>query len=212
FWNAPLAMEGHAARACEAALAMQARLQALNREWKAEAEAGSRAFIPVNIGIGLNTGMASVGNFGSDQRFTYSCLGDEVNLASRLEGLCKTYGVGIVVGENTRQQISTFATLELDLVMVKGKTEPEHVHALVGGPKLASSERFSFLADCQAAFVALYRAGQFAEALRAIEPCVAAAEAAGWKQGYYDVMRARLANLVDGAPTDWNGVYVAKEK
>ena len=88
FWNAPLNLEHHAARACEAALAMQARLIELNAEWKAEAEAEGRLHIPVNIGIGLNTGQATVGNFGSTPRLTYSCLGDEVNLASRLEGQC----------------------------------------------------------------------------------------------------------------------------
>ena len=100
---------------------------ALNEEWQAEAEAEGRQHIPVNIGVGLNTGHASVGNFGSTQRFTYSCLGDEVNLASRLEGQCKTYGVGIIIGDNTAEQVPDFATLELDLVMVKGKTEPERV-------------------------------------------------------------------------------------
>ena len=212
FWNAPLAMEDHAARACEAALGMQARLRELNRQWKAEAEAEGHGYIPVHVGIGLNTGMASVGNFGSDQRFTYSCLGDEVNLASRLEGQCKTYGVGIVVGDKTRRKIPAFATLELDLVMVKGKTEPERIHALVGDSDLARSPAFRGLADSQGALLAFYRAGRFAEALRAIDPCVAAAEAAGWKQGYYDVMRARVISLVDKPPADWNGVYVAKEK
>ena len=87
----------------------------------------------MNIGIGLNTGQASVGNFGSTQRFTYSCLGDDVNLASRLEGQCKTYGVGIIIGDKTRLQVPDYAALELDLIMVKGKTEPERVHALLGG-------------------------------------------------------------------------------
>ena len=112
---------------------MQARLIELNEEWKAEAEAEGRQHIPVNIGIGLNTGQASVGNFGSTQRFTYSCLSDDVNLASRLEGQCKTYGVGIIIGDKTRLQVPDYAALELDLVMVKGKTEPERVHALLGG-------------------------------------------------------------------------------
>jgi len=212
FWNAPLETQGHAAHACEAALAMQARLGQLNAEWKTEAEAEGRQHIPVNIGVGLNTGTASVGNFGSDQRFTYSCLGDEVNLASRLEGQCKTYGVGIIVGDNTCQQIPAFATIELDKVMVKGKTEPETIHALLGGPELASSAEFRTLVERQTAFLQHYRTGSFAEALEAIGACVAAAEAIGWQQGYYDMMRGRIDGLIDEPPTDWNGVYVAKEK
>ncbi len=212
FWNAPVTVEGHAVRACETALAMQARLRVLNEEWKAEAEASSRRHIPVNVGIGLNTGPASVGNFGSSQRFTYSCLGDEVNLASRLEGLCRTYEVAIIVGANTRSRISHFAAVELDLVMVKGKTEPEPIHCLVGDADLATSSAFRALAERQEAFLAAYRGGAFVEAMAMIDSCNAAAASAGWHQGYYAVMRARLDELIVNAPSDWTGVYVAREK
>jgi adenylate cyclase len=212
FWNAPLPIEAHAGHACAAALEMQARLRILNDEWKAEAEAEGRTHIPVNIGIGLNTGLATVGNFGSTQRLTYSCLGDEVNLASRLEGQCKTYGVGVIVGDNTCQQVPTFAMLELDMVMVKGKTEPARVFALVGGKAIAESAAFETLVDRQAGLLVLYRTGSFVEALELIPECVAAAEAVGWHQSYYDMMRARIDELIDESPPDWNGVYVAKEK
>ncbi len=164
FWNAPLDVPGHAARGCDTALAMHVRLNSLNEEWKAEAEAAGRKHIPVNIGIGLNTGLATVGNFGSTQRLTYSCLGDEVNLASRLEGQCKTYGVGTIVGEKTCLEVPEFATLELDMVMVKGKTEPARIYALLGDQELAKSPAFQALVDRQSAFLQLYRAGKFAEA------------------------------------------------
>src|SRR5258708_1877053 len=125
FWNAPLAVEHHATRACDTALAMQARLRELNADWKAEADSAGRGYIPVNIGIGLNTGQASVGNFGSLQRFTYSCLSDDVNLAARLEGQCKTYGAGIIIGDKTRLQVPGYPPLELDLVTAKAKTGPD---------------------------------------------------------------------------------------
>jgi adenylate cyclase len=212
FWNAPLAMEGHAARACDTALAMQERLRTLNEEWQAEAEREGREHIPVNVGVGLNTGNASVGNFGSTQRFTYSCLGDEVNLASRLEGQCKTYGVAIVIGDNTRAQVPGYATLELDMIMVKGKTEPERVHALLGGVALAATPAYRTLVEHQAAFLASYRAGRFAESLVLIESCEAAAEAVGWRQGYYEMMRARVTSFIAEPPADWMGVHVAREK
>jgi adenylate cyclase len=212
FWNAPLTIEAHAARAAEAALAMQARLVTLNEEWKAEAEAEGRSHIPVNIGIGLNTGHASVGNFGSEQRLTYSCLGDQVNLASRLEGQCKTYAVGIVIGENTAKQIPDFATLELDLIMVKGKTEPARAFALLGDATVAQTPAYRELVERQAAFLELYRAGKFAEALELIDGLIGAAAATGWKQGYYDMMRERIHGLIEEPPSEWNGVYVAKEK
>jgi adenylate cyclase len=212
FWNAPLAVEGHAALACETALAMQARLSALNEEWQHEATAAGRTHIPVNIGIGLNTGRASVGNFGSTQRFTYSCLGDDVNLASRLEGQCKTYGVGIIIGEKTRAQVPDHAVLELDLIMVKGKTEPERVYALLGGIALAKTPAYHTLVQRQAVLLAHYRTGGFVEAMERIDDCQAAAAAVGWQQGYYDMMRVRIDGLIDDSPPDWTGVYVAKEK
>jgi len=209
FWNAPLYVDRHAARACETALAMQARLIELNGEWKAEAEAEGRPHIPVSIGIGLNTGEATVGNFGSKQRLTYSCLGDEVNLASRLEGQCKPYGVGIIIGENTWRQVSDFATLELDLVLVKGKTTPERMYALLGDESAAARPEYQILLDRQIAFLLLYRTGSFAESLPVIAECAAAAEAFGWRQGYYAAMRRRVDSLIDDSPPDWNGVHVA---
>ena len=212
FWNAPLDVDRHAALACDTALAMQARLIELNEEWKAEAEAEGRQHIPVNIGIGLNTGPASVGNFGSMQRFTYSCLSDDVNLAARLEGQCKTYSVGIIIGDKTRLQVPDYAALEIDLVMVKGKTEPERVHALVGGFAEAQTAAYHELVRQQAAFLAQYRIGGFVEALELIDGCEAAAAAVGWQQGYYDMMRVRVDGLIDDSPHDWTGVYVAKEK
>jgi len=212
FWNAPLAVPDHARRACGAALAMQERLTALNQEWQAEAAAEGRRHIPVNIGVGLNTGPASVGNFGSEQRFTYSCLGDDVNLASRLEGQCKTYGVGIIIGDKTRAQADDFATIELDLIMVKGKTEPERVFALLGDATTAQTPRYLALMEKQGEFLQRYRSGGFADALGMIDACDAAAEAAGWRQGYYEMMRERLKSLMDDPPADWTGVYVAKEK
>jgi len=83
-------------------------------------------------GIGINTGPASVGNMGSKQRFAYSALGDTVNLASRLEGQTKAYGVRILLSEATARQVADMAVLELDLLRVKGKTEPVRIYTLVG--------------------------------------------------------------------------------
>ena len=212
FWNAPLAIEGHAARACDTALSMQEELKTLNEVWRKEAEAENRKHIPVKIGVGLNTGNASVGNFGSTQRFTYSCLGDEVNLASRLEGQCKAYRVDVIIGDNTRQQVPGYAAIELDYVMVKGKTEPERMHALIGGPEIAQEPAFADLEKAQAAFLEEYRAGGFAEALDLLPACEALADAVGWRSGYYEMMRERVDKLIDDSPPDWTGVYVASEK
>src|SRR5678809_1143932 len=88
-----------------------------------EAREAGREHRPLAIGVGINTGIACVGNMGSTQRFGYSVLGDPVNLASRLEGQSKAYGVNIVIGESTADKVRDFAQIELDLIKVKGKNE-----------------------------------------------------------------------------------------
>jgi len=132
FWNAPLDDAEHARHACASALAMFEYLPKLNDQLKSEAEAEQRAFHPIKIGIGLNTGDCVVGNMGSDRRFDYSVLGDAVNLASRLEGQSKTYGMNVVIGPETRAQAPEFAAIELDRLAVKGKKEAVTIHGLLG--------------------------------------------------------------------------------
>ena len=103
FWNAPLRDPGHELNACEAALEMLRRVETLNRQREQQAQETGQRFIPIKIGVGINTGKCVVGNMGSDLRFNYSVLGDAVNLASRLEGQTKSYGVSVVVGSKTAQ-------------------------------------------------------------------------------------------------------------
>src|SRR5260370_37139262 len=102
---------------------MLAELERSNSELKDEAEAGGRVFHSIAIGVGINTGECVVGNMGSDERFAYTAMGDAVNLASRLEGQSKTYGVSIVIGEATRDAAPAWAPLGLDLIAGKGKGE-----------------------------------------------------------------------------------------
>ncbi len=128
FWNAPLLEDTHAASACRAALRMQAQVGRLNDLWAAEAAARGEAVAHVQLGIGLNTGDCCVGNVGSPQRFDYSILGDVVNIASRLEGTTKTYGVPIIVGEKTALAAPSLAFLEIASVKVRGKERPERIY------------------------------------------------------------------------------------
>ena len=125
-FNAPLDLPEHPARACRAALRMIEHLGELNREFEA------KGFPRIEIGIGINTGEAVVGNMGADIRFDYTAIGDTVNLASRLEGLTKQYGVSIIVSEAVREAAGEcFLFRELDLVRVKGKHKPVSVHELL---------------------------------------------------------------------------------
>src|SRR5258708_32571161 len=133
----------HELNACEAALDMLDRVDNLNREREQAAKENNAQFIPIHIGVGINSGQCVVGHMGSDLRFDYSVLGDSVNLASRLEGQCKSYGLPIIIGSRTANVArDKFAVLELDFIAVKGKKEPEVVYAIVGRNDLANSGRF----------------------------------------------------------------------
>tara|TARA_B100001057_G_scaffold479326_1_gene550846 strand:- start:463 stop:1944 length:1482 start_codon:yes stop_codon:yes gene_type:complete len=117
FWNAPLNTPGHEKLAVRTALQMQKELKKLNRELKKE------KLPEINIGIGINTGQALVGNMGSDQRFDYSVIGDDVNLASRLESSSKELGHTLVIGEKTKKKCKGYKFKSLGIIEVKGKTE-----------------------------------------------------------------------------------------
>jgi len=158
FWNAPLDDPDHAANACRAALEMVETLDALNERWRAQAEAEGRTFHRVRIGVGLNTGECCVGNMGSEQRFDYSAIGDDVNLASRLEGLTKEYGVDVIGGEKTAAAAPGMAWLALGETSVKGKTAPVRIHALAGDETVAASEAFAELERRHDALMAAVRA------------------------------------------------------
>ena len=169
FWNAPLDDTEHPSHACSAALRMMGEMRGLNERWREEAEAKGRPFKPVKLGIGLNTGICCVGNLGSETRFDYSVIGDNVNVASRLEGQSKTYDVGTIVGETTTARAPDFAFLELDLLKVKGKTEATRIFALLGDSALKQSHAFIELAERHAEFLQRFRAQDWdgAEALAA---------------------------------------------
>src|SRR5260370_5399131 len=109
---------------------MLERIDVLNKTGEQEAQEGGHPYIPINVGVGLNTGVCVVGNMGSDLRFDYSVLGDSVNLASRLEGQSKEYGFPIIVGSKTALAVKDkIAILELAFIMVKGKNEPHIIYA-----------------------------------------------------------------------------------
>jgi len=145
FWGAPLLEENHARNAIIAGLDMLSTLERLQPHFK------ERGWPPIHIGVGINSGRVSVGNMGSEVRVAYTVMGDEVNLASRLEGLTKQYGVGIIVGENTRNAVTDFTYRELDHVRVKGKDKPVVIYEPIGltselgQEKLAEIEAFHTL-------------------------------------------------------------------
>jgi adenylate cyclase len=213
FWNAPLDDSEHQTNACEAALDMLERVAELNKERQAEAEAGGHAYIPLNIGVGLNTGTCVVGNMGSDLRFDYSVFGDSVNLASRLEGQSKEYGFPIIVGSKTALAArEKFAILELDFIMVKGKSEPEVIYAIAGRGDVAHLPRFQRLRNLTIEMLACYRSRDWDGALAAIARGRRTDEADTLK-ALFDLYEVRIRGFRENPPPqDWNGAYALMTK
>ena len=213
FWNAPLDDKEHQINACEAAIDMLERIDVLNKTREVEAQEGGYTFIPINVGVGLNTGTCVVGNMGSNLRFDYSVLGDTVNLASRLEGQTKEYGFSIIVGSRTAMAVKEkFAILELDFIMVKGKKEPEVIYAIAGRQDTANSERFQRLRNLTIEMLACYRNRDWDGALDAIERG-RKTDLADSLEYLYDMYEERLhAYKEDPPPPDWNGAFQLLKK
>jgi adenylate cyclase len=189
FWNAPIESVGHAKLAVKTALEMMESLDDFNKEITAE---GIPAF---GMGLGINTGTVVVGNMGSDQRFDYTCLGDAVNTASRLEGQSKNYGVRIVLGPETANQVKDeYDVFEMDCIAVKGKTEGVRIYT-IGKQD-----------EAQNVFLYWYYEGKWKESIRIAKQQILAKNQ---MSEYYTLM---LERLEQGKPNDWHGVYKATTK
>jgi adenylate cyclase len=213
FWNAPLDDADHEANACDAALEMLARAEALNIELKREAETNGGVYMPLRIGIGLNSGPCVVGNMGSDFRFNYSVLGDTVNLASRLESRTKDYRLSMVIGARTAERAKAkFATMEIDLIQVKGKKQPEVVFTVLGRVQTEEDPRCRDLRELNGQMLACYRKQQWDEAVTLLERCRKLGN--GFEvAGLYDMYEERIAMYRAEPPLpDWDGVYEAESK
>ena len=213
FWNAPLYDPTHELNACEAALDMLDRVEALNREREEAARSASVPFIPIQIGVGINTGTCVVGNMGSDLRFDYSVLGDSVNLASRLEGQCKSYGLPIIIGSRTAQAATDrFAILELDFIAVKGKKEPEVVYAIVGREDMVHSGKFQRWREINMKMLSRYRHRDWAAALAAIDEGGSVDDENRFKTLYRVYAERIRAFQQHPPPDDWDGAYALETK
>ena len=164
FWNAPLDVPDHTRRAVEATLAMRDALARFNREQAVRAHAGQKVVCDIRMGVGLNTGLCSVGNMGSIQRFDYSALGDPMNLAARLEALTKTYGVDALATSAIVERTRGFAWIEIDEVKVKGRSSPTRLFALFGDEAVAATDAFQDWAGQHARMREASRSGHSAEA------------------------------------------------
>src|SRR6202162_1825383 len=204
FWGAPFEEEGHAARGCNAALEMMKRVRELQKEWEAQGKPS------LDIGIGLNTGVASVGNMGSSLRYGYTALGDSVNLASRLEGLNKDYGTHILVNETTflATKDSGFVFRELDLIRVKGKLQPVVIYELVTAAADLSADTQARLDRFQQAR-ALFQQRRWLDAQSAFQSILDQWPDDGPSRAYW----TRCQDYIfSEPPSNWDGVFTMTHK
>jgi adenylate cyclase len=205
FWNAPLDDENHAKNAVRTGLQMMGSLDAFNQEVTAE---GIPAF---GMGLGINTDTVVVGNMGSSQRFDYTCLGDGVNLAARLEGQSKPYGVKIVLGPKTAEQVmDEFFVLELDKIAVKGKKVGVTIYTVLEMYPGAHGEYEMARSDHEE-MLAAYRKRHFEHAIFLCDTLTG--EFDGQMDGYYEAWKDRCREMkLAKLPLDWDGTYVATSK
>ncbi len=192
-FNAPVEVKNHADRACISALNMVKVLEEMNPRFK------NSFGVELEVGIGINTGEAVVGNMGSHQRFDYTAIGDTVNLASRLEGLNKLYGTRIILSEHTVKSLKGFfLTRKLDRVVVKGKTRPVEIYELMEDTPQNRNSKEVFEKALN-----LYFEGKFEEAITLFREIGDAPS---------KVFLKRCRYLIKNPPQSWNGIYTAEEK
>ncbi len=207
FWNAPLDETKHCKDAVKAALEMLGSLDGFNNSISEE------GVPPFGMGIGINTGVVVVGNMGSEQRFDYTCLGDAVNLASRLEGQSKNYGVLIVLGPITAERVGDeYFTLELDCIAVKGKKDGVNIFTVFYNPATpAELGEWKHNREVHELMLEYYRKQQWDKAIALIETLKG--KFSGQMDHYYDLWLERIEEMRNAnLPADWDGVFRATSK
>ncbi len=203
FWGAPIHDEQHPVNACRSAVEMIRRLRELNKKWQAEGKP------EIRIGIGINSGEVTVGNMGSDVRFDYTVMGDNVNLASRLEGINKQYGTSIIISEYTYEKVrNEFVTRKLDKVAVKGKKKPVEIYELIGRRGEVGVDAIKWIKLFEKG-LQLYFDKDFAEARKYF----AGALKLNGNDHAARVFIERCDSLIKNPPPpDWDGVFIMKTK
>ena len=194
FWNAPLKVDDHQKRACLAALNMRDTLSRLNRQDAFGFHKNGFEFADISIGVGINTGLACVGNLGSQTRFDYSVIGDAVNVAARTESSCKELGMDILLTAPTAQAVPEFAQLDAGKIPLKGKSEDQQIFALVGDETVKTSEQFTALLKAHGDLMTIATGPANKSATKpATEKCKAiAASVLPNLAGFYDKLSTRL--------------------
>jgi adenylate cyclase len=211
FWNAPLDVPSHPIKAVSAALRMRSALADFNQARAAKARETSVDFRPAAMGIGLNLGPCNVGNMGSIRRFDYSVLGDTVNLAARLEGLCKFFGVDIVASAAVREAAAEFAWLDLGRVIVKGRRSPTAIFTIAGDAAAARNSEFSEWKRIHDDMLHAYEAREFSDAVEHAAR-LASQVVPPWQELYIGLQKQYAASAKAAVDANWSPVRVVEDK
>jgi adenylate cyclase len=199
-YGAPVFTEDHPARAGRTALKMMEDLASVKDKWT------EKGYPEIKIGIGINTGLMVVGNMGSVDRFDYTVMGDSVNLASRLEGLTKAYGAGIIVSEFTADKLEGFILKDIDLVRVKGKDKPIRIYELLSEGPLNNDVALELEQYGEA--LEFYRKMQWDKAFNAFNRLKENHSA-----DLYGIYGKRCESFKENPPEgDWDGVFTFTTK
>jgi adenylate cyclase len=204
FWGAPIAQEDHPMRACRCSLEMQNALVEIRKRW------GEQNRPLLNVRIGVNTGEMVVGNMGGMGKFDYTVIGDSVNLASRLEGANKLYRTGIMVSQRTFDLVKhAIIGRELDLIMVKGRSEPLKTYELLMlSDEKVPADLHRFLED-YAVGLQFYRERKWGDAKKKFEGALL------YRPGDYPTqmyIERAMEYAIHPPPVDWNGILVMTTK
>ncbi|MEM7212772.1 MAG: adenylate/guanylate cyclase domain-containing protein, partial [Pseudomonadota bacterium] len=209
FWNAPRETSEHQLKSVRAMLDFDPIMADLNQEFQA------MGLPDIDIGVGINTGECSVGNMGSLKRLAYSCVGDSVNLAARLEGQTKAYGVRNLIGSATAEVATqNFACVELDAVAVKGRSQPETIFTVAGASDVLGSTAFRNLRDRLAQARTYYLRQEWDASEAAFRQAADLGTVGGFDpRAFASIMIERIEDYrLEPPSADWDGVYVATSK
>ncbi|MEZ5765667.1 MAG: adenylate/guanylate cyclase domain-containing protein [Xanthobacteraceae bacterium] len=197
FWNAPLDIADHPARACRAALKMREAVHELNETDAFGLSERGLAETEIRIGVGLNFGVACVGNMGSEKRFNYSAMGDVVNVSARIESATKAFGTDILVSEEVAKAAAGIASVQAGEILLKGKSIPSKLYALAGDETVSATSEFAELLRCHEKLLGALAAKDANGAADALSACRAVAPLS--LAGLYDHFGERVKELTSAA-------------
>lgn len=210
-WNAPIQISDHEKRACDTAMALLGKLDGVNKALEQIAAEHDLPYSPISLGIGINTGSASIGNIGTEQEPLYSALGSSVRMARHLQESSEDYGPAIIVGARTAQAVERdFAFMQVDKIALGADDTPQKAFAMLGNPVMKASPKFKDIIARHDALIAAYESADWEQARQSIRAC---RELETIHPQLYDLYETRVDYLRRNPPGEaWDGAFRQKTR